>query len=78
MDSVFLEFGEKDAEISERVRKLLKVMKKGIQYTSTELMERLGLKSKEGFRRNYIKPAIERGAVCMTNEENPRSRNQNM
>ena len=30
-----------------------------VPYTSNILMEKLGLKSKEGFRRNYLRPAID-------------------
>ncbi|WP_434311789.1 Fic family protein [Hominifimenecus sp. rT4P-3] len=39
-------------------------------------MEKLGLKSKEGFRRNYLRPAVERNFVRMTIPDKPNSRNQ--
>ena len=37
------------------VRKLLDVMEYDVAYTSNQLMEKLELKSREGFRRNYLK-----------------------
>ena len=39
-------------------------------------MERLGLKAKEGFRRNYLRPAIELDLIRMTIPDKPKSRNQ--
>lgn len=47
-----------------------------IPYTSNKLMEKLGLKSKDGFRRNYLHPAMELNLVQMTIPDKPRSRNQ--
>ena len=44
--------------------------------TSNVLMEKLGLKAKEGFRRNYLHPAIEMGLIQMTLPDKPKSRNQ--
>ena len=43
---------------------------------ATEIMERLKLKSRDGFRNSYLKPAIEAGLVCMTEPDKPTSRNQ--
>ena len=40
------------------------------------LMEKLGLKTKEGFRRNYLHPAIEMNLIQMTMPDKPNSRNQ--
>lgn len=39
-------------------------------------MEKLNLKSREGFRRNYLSPAMERNLVEMTIPDKPNSRNQ--
>lgn len=47
-----------------------------VPYTSNALMEKLGLKAKEGFRRNYLQPAIEMNLVRMTIPDKPNSRNQ--
>lgn len=63
-------------QLPECVKKLLEVMEYDIPYTSRALMEQLGLKSKEGFRRNYLRPAIERKVIRMTIPERPSSRNQ--
>lgn len=40
------------------------------------LMEKLGLKSKEGFRRNYLSPAMNMNLIRMTIPDKPNSRNQ--
>ena len=45
-------------------------------YTSSFLMEKLGLKSKEGFRRNYLRPAVDMKLIQMTIPDKPNSRNQ--
>ncbi|MGE9941706.1 Fic family protein [[Clostridium] scindens] len=47
-----------------------------VPYTSTVLMEKLGLKSKETFRKNYMNPAMQLQLVQMTIPEKPKSRNQ--
>ena len=47
-----------------------------LQYTSKALMEKLGLKSREGFRRNYLHPAVEANLIRMTIPDKPNSRNQ--
>ena len=65
-----------NGEIPEAVRKLLDVMDDDVSYTSNELMEKLGLKAKEGFRRNYLRPALMMNFIQMTIPEKPNSRNQ--
>ena len=45
-------------------------------FTITTLMEKLGLRSKEGFRRNYLRPAVEMNLIRMTIPDKPNSRNQ--
>ena len=42
----------------------------------TELMKKVGLKSRDTFRKNYIIPALEAGLICMTEPDKPNSRNQ--
>ena len=42
----------------------------------TELMEKVGLKSRDTFRKNYINPALEAGLIGMTEPDKPNSRNQ--
>lgn len=61
--------------ISDRVRELMAVLR---DYTmpAAEIMQLLGLKSRESFRQNYLVPAIEAGLIGMTNPDRPTSRNQ--
>ena len=62
--------------LPESVQKLLEVMEYDVPYTSNDLMEKMGLKAKEGFRRNYLHPAIEMNLIQMTLPDKPNSRNQ--
>ena len=57
-------------------KKILNVMEYEVPYTSTVLMEKLGLKSKETFRKNYMNPAMQLQLVQMTIPEKPKTRNQ--
>lgn len=57
-------------------KKILNVMEYEVPYTSTVLMEKLGLKSKETFHKNYMNPAMQLQLVQMTIPEKPKSRNQ--
>ena len=75
-DDISIQFNEENEHISEAVKRLLDVMEYDIPYTSKTLMEKLGLKSREGFRKNYLNPAIEMCVIRMTNPDTPRSRNQ--
>ena len=76
LDDICVQIDEDAEQISEYIRKLLDVMEYDISYTSKALMEKLGLKSKEGFRRNYLRPAIEMNLIHMTIPDKPNSRNQ--
>ena len=76
LDDILIQFSEKSEYLPETVRKLLEVMEYDVPYTSKALMERLGLKAKEGFRRNYLHPAIEMNLIRMTIPDKPNSRNQ--
>lgn len=42
----------------------------------TELMKKVGLKSRDTFRKNYIVPALEAGLIGMTEPDKPKSKNQ--
>ena len=61
--------------IDTRVHKLLAVLGPH-PMTAAELMEHLGLRSRDSFLKNYIKPAIEAGLVSVTMPDKPTSRNQ--
>ena len=58
------------------VSKLLDIMDYGVPMTTSEMMERLELKSRISFRENYLKPALEDGLVKMTIPDKPTSKNQ--
>lgn len=76
LDEVIAQLGTADSSVSEYVRRMLSVMEYDVPYTASAIMEKLGLKSKETFRKNYMTPAIEQGLVEMTIPEKPQSRNQ--
>lgn len=58
------------------VEKLLSVMEPHHEYTSKQLMERLGLKSRVAVKRNYLEPAMKGGYVKMLLPGKPHSPNQ--
>ena len=76
LDDIVTQISEENGYLPETVQKLIDVMDYGVPYTSNILMERLNLKSREGFRRNYLHPAIEMNLIQMTIPDKPRSRNQ--
>ena len=76
LDDISIQISEDNEQLSECVKKLLEVMEYDIPYTGNALMEKLGLKSKEGFRRNYLRPAINMNLIRMTVPDKPNSRNQ--
>ena len=58
------------------INKLLVVMESGKAMTATEIMEKLGIKSKETLRWQYLDPAIKQGLISLTIPDKPTSRNQ--
>lgn len=58
------------------INKLLDAMESGKPMTATEIMEKLGIKSKETLRSQYLDPAIKQGLVNLTNPDKPTSKNQ--
>jgi len=76
LDEISAQISEKNEYLPEAVQKLLEVMEYDVPYTGNALMERLGLKAKEGFRRNYLHPAVEMNLIQMTIPDKPNSRNQ--
>lgn len=47
-----------------------------IPMTLCEIMKKLGLKSKDSFRDNYLNPALDNGLIKMTLPDKPTSKNQ--
>ncbi len=76
LDEVSVQLCDENEYLSEPVKKLLEIMEYDIPYTSRALMEKLELKSKEGFRRNYLHPAMEQNLIRMTIPNKPNSKNQ--
>ena len=64
------------SHISSYVNKLLDVMETGVAMTTSELMEKLDMKSRISFRDNYLNPALENGLIKRTNPDKPTSKNQ--
>ncbi len=63
------------SHISNQIKSLLSVIDTYPQ-SAAELMEKLGLKSRAAFRKNYLQPALEAGLIAMTDPDAPTSRNQ--
>lgn len=76
LDDVSVQISEDNSRLSEYLKRMLNVMEYDVPYTSKALMDKLGLKSKEGFRRNYLRPAIDMNLIQMTIPDKPNSRNQ--
>lgn len=80
IDEVMDEFLNSSKEmvisVNINVRKLLDVMNDGIPLSANEIMERLGIKSKETLRANYLEPAIQDGLIKMTIPDKLTSKNQ--
>ena len=76
LDDISLQISEDNEQLSEYIKRLLEIMEYDIPYTSNVLMDKLGLKSKEGFRRNYLRPAVDMNLIQMTIPDKPNSRNQ--
>lgn len=56
LDDVILQVNKASIETSEYVKKMLILMEYDVPYTSNDIMQKLGLKSKETLRKNYLIP----------------------
>ena len=63
-------------EIGININKLLNVMDYNVPMTANEIMDKLGIKSKETLRATYLDPAINEGVVALTIPDKPTSKNQ--
>ena len=63
------------SHISNQIKALMSVIE-SYPMSALELMEKLGLKSRQTFRKNYLQPALEAGLIGMTNPDQPTNRNQ--
>lgn len=76
LDDITMQLNDDNEQLSEGIKRLIDVMEYDIPYTGKTLMDKLGLKSKEGFRRNYLRPAMDMNLIRMTIPDKPNSRNQ--
>lgn len=76
LNDLSVQISEDNDLLGECIKKLLAIMEYDTPYTGKTLMGKLGLKSKEGFRRNYLRPAITMNLIRMTIPDKPNSRNQ--
>ena len=76
LDDISKQVNEDIEPIDPNIKKLLDVMEDDVSYSSNELMQKLNLKAKEGFRRNYLRPAIDQNLIYMTIPDKPKSKNQ--
>lgn len=60
---------------SDQVKMLLECMGND-ELSATQLMKRLGLSHRPTFRKNYLRPALDKGLIEMTIPDKPNSRNQ--
>lgn len=58
------------------INKLLNVMEYNIPITANDIMNKLGIKSKETLRATYLDPALREGVVALTIPDKPTSKNQ--
>ena len=63
------------SHISNQIKALMSVIET-YPMSAVELMEKLGLKSRVTFRKNYIQPSLEAGLIAMTDPDTPTNRNQ--
>ncbi len=76
LDEFIIAVNKKNLGTNEYMNRLLNIMEYDIEYKALELMDKLGLKSRETFRKHYLNPAMELGVVRMTIPDKPNSRNQ--
>ncbi len=76
LDEVSTSAGNTEGILSRYESRLFTVMEDDHPYTSRELLDLLGLKSKETLRKYYLNPLMEKGLVRMTVPDKPNSRNQ--
>lgn len=76
LDDVMTQLEQSNSDMSEQVKRMLDVMEFETPYTAVAIMEKLGIKSRETFRKNYMNPALKLGIVEMTIPDKPHSKNQ--
>ena len=75
MQGLISDTAEHELHITNQINRLMSVLEDYPQ-SATELMQKLNLKSRNGFRINYLQPAIDAGLVKLTEPNKPTSKNQ--
>jgi len=76
LEEVIKRISNETNNISDQINKLLEIMEPDIPMTANDIMNKIGIKSKETLRASYLNPAIENGLVKMTIPDKPNSKNQ--
>ena len=76
VNALLREASKKEESSSPLVERLLSKMISGRYYSASELCALLGLKSRLGLQKNYIRPALARKKIIMSNPLCPTDRNQ--
>ncbi|MCR1840299.1 Fic family protein [Murimonas intestini] len=76
IDEIVTQVRRPDDTLSEYVKKLLNAMDFEVPYSAAAIMQRLGIKSRETLRKNYLDPALKMGLVIRTIPDKPNSKNQ--
>lgn len=76
LDDVIEQIRRPDDALTDYVKKMLDVMDYEVPYSTVSIMNLLGIKSRETFRKNYLNPALELGLVIRTIPDKPNSKNQ--
>lgn len=76
LDEIAGQMADGSEYMTEYLKRMLDVMEYDVPYTASAIMELLGLKSKETFRKNYMNPALKQNLVKMTLPDKPNSKNQ--
>ncbi len=76
LEEVVVQIRKSDKGITDYMKKMLDLMDYDVPYSTVNIMDLLGLKSRETFRKNYLDPALEMGLIVRTVPDKPNSRNQ--
>ncbi len=76
VNALLREASKKEEAASPLVERLVSKMASGRYYSASELCALLGLKSRLGLQKNYLRPALARGKIMMSNPLCPTDRNQ--
>lgn len=76
IDEIVTQIRRQDDTLSEYVKRLLQVMDFEVPYSAAAILQRLGIKSRETLRKNYLDPALRMGLVIRTIPDKPNSKNQ--